>query len=148
MKSDDFRCEVGAVKAPTGLVITGRTYFDRIVSSLPDGQECVLTLTPKKDKRSNAQNRMAWGTVYDQILAGLAADQYEPHERQAAKDIMHEGLTAKYQGYVTDAVTGQQVRKFRTSKATKQEFSDYIEWVARFAAQECGIVVTLPGESE
>lgn len=147
MKSSDFRYEVGAVKAPKGLVITGRAYFDRIVSSLPDGQECVLTLTPKKDKRSNQQNRMIWGTFYDQLLAGLAADQYDAHERAQAKELIHEGLTALYQGYVTDEVTGVQVRKFRSSKSTKAEFTAFVEWAAKYAAENFGIVVTLPGET-
>jgi hypothetical protein len=128
-------------------VILARPYFDRVLSTIAVGEEFNLTIAEHKEKRSNAQNRMMWSTVYDQILAGLAADQYDAHERTAAKDLIHEGLCAKYQGYTTDAVTGLQVRKFRTSKATKQEFTDYIEWVARFAAQECGIVVVLPGEA-
>ncbi len=124
-----------------------RGLFDRmVIAHLAIGEVCDLTISEHREKRSNAQNRMAWGTVYDQILAGLAADQYEPQERAAAKDLIHEGLCGKYQGYVTDPVTKQEVRKFRSSKATKQEFSDYIEWVARFAATEYGVVVVLPGE--
>jgi hypothetical protein len=147
MKRGDFTQTFSAAKGPKGLTIQARPFFDRFVQSLPDGQELVLTVEPRKDKRSNAQNRMAWGTLYDQLIYGIAdAAGYDRHERAEAKELIHEGLTAKFQGTVTDKVTGQQVRKFRTSKATKQEFTDYVEWVCRFAAQEYGVVVMLPGE--
>jgi hypothetical protein len=138
-----------ASRTPQGLLIAARPYFDRVVAaSLGMGEVCDLTISEHVEKRSNAQNRMAWGTVYDQLLEGIGdAAGYDRHERAAAKDLIHEGLTAKYQGTVTDKVTGQEVRKFRTSKASKQEFSDYIEWVARFAATEYGVVIVLPGEA-
>ena len=142
-----LRYEFRASKSEKGLVILGRPFFDRVVASLREGCEYVLTLTEHIDKRSNAQNRMVWGTVYSQIKDGLVrAGHYEPHERDEVKALIHEGLCAKYQGYVTCPVTGQQVRKFRSSKANKQEFSDYVEWVARYAATEYGVVVVLPGE--
>ena len=128
-------------------VILARPYFNRVLSTIAVGEEFDLTIAEHQEKRSNKQNRMVWGTILDQLIAGLAADQYEPHERAEAKELIYEGLCAKYQGYVTDAVTGQQVRKFRGSKATKAEFTEFVEWVARFAAQECGIVVVLPGEA-
>lgn len=137
-----------AVKAVNGLVITGRAYFDRVIASLPEGQQFDLTLTPHKDKRTNTQNRAMWGQCYDSLLVGLAdAVGYDRHERVTAKELLHEGLCAKYQGYVTCPLTGQQVRKFRTSKATKQEFTDYLDWVARYAATEFGVVVSLPGDA-
>lgn len=146
--SQDWTYTFAFAKGPQGLNILGRAYFDRVVSSLPDGQEGVMVITPKKEKRTNAQNRAMWGTVYDSLLLGLAdAVGYDRHERAAAKELLHEGLCAKFGGMETCKITGQQVRKFRTSKATKQEFSDYIEWVARFAATEYGVVVALPGEA-
>jgi hypothetical protein len=129
------------------LVILAQGYFNRALSSVQPGEVFDLTIAEHQEKRSNKQNRMVWGTVLDQLIAGLAADQYEPHERAEAKELIYEGLCARFQGYVTDAVTGQQVRKFRGSKATKAEFTEFVEWVARFAAQEYGIVITLPGEA-
>lgn len=138
-----------AVKTPKGLSFgPAKPYFDRVVSSLGNGTEVLVTLTEKQDKRTNAQNRAMWGIVYDSLLFGIAdAAGYDRHERAMAKELIHEGLCVKFGGTITDKVTGQEVRKFRTSKATKQEFSDYIEWVARFAATEYGIVVALPGEA-
>lgn len=144
----DFSQTFAATKSPAGLKIAGRSLFDRFVSSLGDGEQVTLTIAPLKEKRSNQQNRMLWGTVYDQLIEGISIEAgYDRHERAQAKELIHEGLCGKYGGYETCKVTGQQVRKFRTAKATKQQFTDYIEWVARFAAQEYGVVIALPGEA-
>jgi hypothetical protein len=129
------------------LVILAQGYFNRALSSVAAGEVFDLTIAEHQEKRSSKANRMLWGTFYDQLLAGLAADQYDSHERADAKELIHEGLTALYQGYVTDEVTGVQVRKFRSSKATKAEFTAFVEWAAKYAAETFGIVVTLPGEA-
>lgn len=144
----NFRYAFAGVISEKGLVINGRALFDRTMVACGVGTEVVLTVENRREKRSSAQNRLMWGTTYDQLIAGIAAEAgYDRHERELAKELIHEGLCAKYGGTVTDPVTKEQVRKFRTSKATKQEFSDYIEWVARFAAQEYGVVIALPGEA-
>lgn len=128
-------------------VILARPYFDRVLSTVAEGEVFDLTIAEHQEKRSNKQNRMMWGTIYDQLLAGLAADQYDAHERAHAKELIHEGLCALFQGYVTDEVTGCQVRKFRSSKATKAEFTEFVEWAAKYAAETFGIVIVLPGEA-
>lgn len=140
----DWTYTFAFAKGPQGLNILGRAYFDRVVSSLPDGQEGVMTIAPKKEKRTNAQNRMIWGTVYDQLITALADELgYEKPE----KEYLHEALCRLYGGTVEDKATGLTVRKFRTSKATKQEFTDYVEWLARWAAKEHGVNIVLPGEA-
>lgn len=148
MRHDWSYTFIAAKDDKAGLMIQGRPYFDRVVSTLAAGELVVMKLEPWVEKRTNAQNRGMWGVTYDSLIAGLVtAGHYEPHERAQMKALIHEGLCAQYQGYVMCPVTKQQVRKFRTSKATKQEFSDFIEWVARFAAKEYGVVVELPGEA-
>jgi len=145
MSTDRFT--FSAHKAPSGLVIDARPYFDRVVSSLGDGERFVLTLEPHRERRSGRANRALWGPIYDSLLLGLAdAVGYDRHDLAKGKELLHEGLCLKYGGSVTCPVTGQPVRKFRTSKATVREFSDFIEWVARYAAEEHGVVVQLPGE--
>lgn len=144
----DWSYTFSAAKGPKGLEIQGRAYFNRVVSTLADGELVVVTLAPFKEKRSNKANRALWGPVYDSILLQLAdAVGYDRHERASAKELIHEGLCGKYGGYETCPVTKREIRKFRTSKATKQQFSDYLEWLARFCAEEYGIVVELPGEA-
>ena len=148
MKRGDFSQTVSAAKGPKGLVIQLRPYFDRFVQSLPDGQELVLTVEPRKDKRSNRANRMMWGVAYEQAVEViLSAEGYRRDQWADMKDLMHEGLCARYQGYVTCPVTKQQVRKFRTSKASKAEFTAYIEWLAQMIAEDYGVAIELPGDA-
>lgn len=136
-----------AAKGQKGMHVLAEDYLNRVLSTLALGEEFGLTIFELQDKRSSKANRALWGPVYDSILLQLAdAVGYDRHERSAAKELIHEGLTGKYGGYETCPVTKREVRKFRTSKATKQQFTDYIEWVARYCAEEYGIVVELPGE--
>lgn len=136
-----------AKDAKAGLMIQGRPYFDRVVSTLAAGELVVMELKPWVEKRTNKQNRGMWGITYDSLLDGLVREgSYRADERARMKVLIHEGLCARYKGYETCPVTKQEVRKFRTSKANKQEFSDYIKFVAQYAAEEHGVVIALPGE--
>lgn len=142
----DWRYEFRAVKAPVGLVFTSRGYFDRVVSTLGNGEEIVVTLEKPQDKRSSQANRGLWGPVYDQLIAGLAQAQGIEQGDGLSKDLMHEGLLQKFSGTVVDPVTHCTVAKERSSSMTVARFGEFMEFVARFAAEEYGIVITLPGE--
>lgn len=144
----DLRYTFAATKGSRGLNIEARPYFDRVVSSLGDGERFTLTLEPFKEKRSNRANRMMWSTCYDQAIeAILSKDGYRRDEWQKLKPLIHEGLCGKYQGYVICPVTKQQVRKFRSSEATSAEFAAYINWLAQLLAEEYGYAMILPGEA-
>jgi len=138
-----------ASRTPKGLLIANRAYFDRVVSaSLGMGEVCDLTLAQHIERRSLKQNRALWGPIYSQVQEViLSKEGYRRDEWPAMKELIHEGLCAKYQGYVTCPVTKQQVRKFRTSKATVAEMRDYMEWLAQFMAEEYHIAIELPGEA-
>lgn len=139
-----------AAKTPKGdLKIIGRAFFDRVVSSLKlaDGEVCDLILQEHVEKRSSKANRYLWGPLYDEAMEViLSSEGYRRDEWPQMKLLMHEGLTGKYQGYVTCPVTKQQVRKFRSSKATVAEFKAYIEWVIQLVAEDYGVAIALPGE--
>jgi hypothetical protein len=93
----------------------------------------------KKD-RSLDQNAWCWGVAYPLIAESLG---YEPHEIEE----LHYGLVAKWGGEHFDKRLGAMVPNKRSSKLTTKEFSDYMEWLVRFGAKECGGVnVPLPGE--
>jgi hypothetical protein len=142
----EWAYEFQGVKAGAELVIQGRAFYDRAISALGDGERVLMKLSKWKDTRTSKQNRLIWGGVYRDILEQLADDVgYDKHDARG-KDQLHEALCIKYGGTVKDPLTGYDVRKFRSSQANKQEFSDYVEWIARWAATEHGIVVTLPGE--
>lgn len=146
MTTDRFT--FSAHKAPTGLVIDARPYFDRVVSSLGDGERFVVTLEPYKEKRSNKQIRAIFGPIYDQIREViLSKEGYRRDEWPRLKDMMHEGLAGKYRGYETCPITKQPVRRFRLSRATKDETTEYMEWLAQMVAEDYGVAIELPGDN-
>lgn len=139
---------LAAFKNPAGEIeFDAKEYLRRVLSTLAVGEEFVVTLKEFEDKRTNRQNRALWGVVYDSLLAGLAdAVGYDKHDK-SGKEQLHQGLLCLYGGTVIEPVTKREVPKVRSSTMTKQEFSDYVEWIARWAASEHGVIVELPGEA-
>lgn len=96
----------------------------------------------QKRTRSTDQNAWVWSVAYPAIAEALG---YEPHEIEE----LHYGLVAKWGGEHFDKRLGAMVPNQRSSKLTTKQFSDYMEWLVRFGAKECGgIVILLPDESE
>ena len=100
-----------------------------------------ITITPLKRTRSLDQNAYVWGVAYPHLANALG---YEPHEHED----LHYGLVAKWGGEHFDKRLGAMVPNKRSSKLTTTEFSDYMEWLVRFAAKECGCVIPLPDEAD
>ena len=139
--------EFAAVKAPVGLVFTSRPFFDRAISTLGDGEEVTVTVAKRQDKRSLAMNRALWGPIYTQLIAGIAeAVGYDAHDA-SGKEYLHEGLLMLFGGTVVDPITKREVAKERSSQMTVARFSEFMEWIVRWAATEYGVVVVLPGEA-
>jgi hypothetical protein len=106
------------------------------------GKDTELVIRERKSQRSLDQNAWIWGVAYPVIAEALGYDSHEIEE-------LHYGLVAKWGGEHFDKRLGAMVPNKRSSKLTTKEFSDYMEWLVRFAAVELGgIVVPLPGESE
>lgn len=138
--------EFSAVKGAQGLVIQGRDFYEQAIARLGDGERVMGRLTTDVEKRSAQQNRMLWGPIYDQLIAGIAEDVgYDKHDH-IDKENMHEGLLMLFGGTVVDPVTKREVAKERSSSMTTARFAEFVEWIVRYAADEHGIVVTLPGE--
>ncbi len=142
----DWRYEFSAVKSDKGLVFASRPYFDRVVSTLGDGEEVVVTVAKPQNKRSIQANRALWGPMYDSLMDGIAAEVGIDRGDKKAKELMHEGLLERFAGTVLEPVTKREVAKERSSSMTVARFSEFMEFVARFAADEYGVVVALPGE--
>lgn len=119
--------------------------YARHVRSLA-GKFVEVICRPERRKRSNQQNRWVWGYAYEQILAAWG---YAPDERKAAtKEDLHEKLVGECFGTHWDDRLKCQVRNVRTSKLSTAEFSQYMEWLPRYAAQEptLRIVLMMPNE--
>ncbi len=89
---------------------------------------------PKKETRSQQQNRYYWGVVLKTIGLELG---YEPEEA-------HQIFAAMFLSYEKDNRTF--TRSTTTLKTNETE--DYLEKVRRFAAMELSINVPLPNEIE
>ncbi len=107
------------------------------------GQLVELTLKARKSKRSIDQNRLLWRCI--EILAEHLG--YDAHEHER----LHYDLLAIRFGTVAvpPLIKGAPPRivPAQTSSPLKtDEFSDYVEWLVRYAAVEFGCVVELPGD--
>lgn len=107
-----------------------------------DGTLVDVTVQPHRKHRSIEQNAWIWGVAYPVIAEAIG---YDLHEH----DDLHYALIAKCFGEHFDKRVGAMVPNKRSSKLTTREFSEYMEWLVRFAATDLGgIVVPLPNESE
>jgi len=117
-----------------------RSRFDQHLKSLA-GADCELVVRKRKSQRSLVQNSYIWGVAYPVIAEALGYDRHEHEE-------LHYGLVAKWGGEHFDKRIGSMVPNKRSSKLSTKEFSDYIDWLVRFAAESLHVNVPLPGESE
>lgn len=92
-----------------------------------------------KSKRSLDQNAWIWGVAYPLLAETLGYDYEE-------RDALHYALVAKCFGTNYDERLKADLPKKRSSKLSTKEFSEYMEWLVRFAAKEFECVIPLPGE--
>ena len=100
-----------------------------------EGRRLTVAVAREVRDRSNPQNKYYWGVVI-KLLSDWAG--YEPEE-------MHESLKDRFLA-MPDARTGLRI-SHSTTKMTTNEFSEYIETVKRFAAEN-GINIPEPGQIE
>lgn len=97
----------------------------------------------KKSRRTNDQNALLWVLYQDALkLGGEALGGW-------TKDDIHEYMLGEYHGWEIHEALGRkrQKPKARSSRMTKLEFSDFVEFVVRRFAEH-GIVLELPDESK
>ncbi len=106
------------------------------IASLPLDKAWKVVVEPWKATRSQSQNRYLFGVVYPALLAHL--DGWE------AEDV-HEYFLGEHFGWETlEGLGRKRVKPLRrSSKLTKQEFSDYIAFIQKRAA-EIGVFIPDP----
>lgn len=100
------------------------------LSTLPREKEFRVVVTEMKPRRSLSQNAMLWA-LYDDLLED---EQFGGWTR----DEVHEEMLKRHFGTEERIAAGGIIREFpcrRSSGLSKQEFSEFIEAVIRFAAQ-------------
>lgn len=100
-----------------------------------EGRRMTVAVARETRDRSSPQNKYYWGVVI-KMLSDWAG--YEPEE-------MHEALKDRFLA-MPDARTGLRV-SHSTAKMTTEKFSEYIEAVKRFAAEN-GVNIPEPGQTE
>lgn len=96
----------------------------------------------KKSRRTNDQNALLWALYDDAIKQGG-----ETLGGWSREDV-HEFMLGEYHGWdVCEAFGRKRMKpKKRSSRLTKSEFGDFVEFVVRKFAEH-GIVLELPGDS-
>lgn len=103
------------------------------------GAELDIVIRGHRSQRSLDQNRWIWGVAYPLLADSLGYDRDEIED-------LHYALVEKWGGSHFDARMGTTVPNKRSSKLTTKEFSDFMEWLVRFAAKHCNCVIPLPDE--
>jgi len=109
-----------------------------ILGKLAQDKAWLVTVEEYKPRRSTQQNRYLWGVVYPALLAHL--DGWE------AEDI-HEYMLGECFGWETLQGFGRRrLRPMRrSSRMNKQEFSDFVAFIQRKAA-DMGVFIPDPDQ--
>ena len=105
------------------------------------GRDVEVIIRDKRQKRSVDQNSWIWGVAYPLIAETLGYDKHEI-------EMLHYALLGECYGTEYDQRFGRELPRVGSSKLTTKQFSEYMEWLIRWAATEHGITIPLPGESE
>lgn len=105
------------------------------------GKRAEVVFRKPKSKRSLEQNKWHWGIAVPMIADSLGYDRHEYKE-------VHYALVAKCFGTKFDPKLKIEIPNKRSSELTTREFAELMEWEVRYAAQEWGVVLPLPGEAE
>lgn len=111
--------------------------------------DVTLTLSRKKRTRSTEANAYLWGVVYEDILQGLRAIAQDAGERCpfADRDELHDAMKYLRLGVEVLNVNGVTIeRPHPTRSMDSKEFTAYVDWLKKMAAERWRIYVREPGE--
>lgn len=119
-----------------------RSLTSRLLHAVKAKELKVLVTVEKYVKRrSNKQNAWEWSCALPLMLADSG---YELNEMKQAKEDLHYALIAKCFGTHYDARLKAEVPKVRSSNLTTEQYSYYMGWLQRHAAQEWLVIVPDP----
>lgn len=122
-----------------GGIVQNRKPITTLFRSLKDGK--YLIEISGADKRSNPQNRYYWGLVVPLIQKGI-----KDLGTELTKEETHEFLKARFNVQELYKDTGEQISiPVSTTRLNKEQFSEYIEKIQRFASEFLSITIPDPG---
>ncbi len=130
----------GTVNAGGTLALERPIDFRKYLHQLKE-KRVEVVVRRAKTKRSLEQNAWIWGVAYPLLAETLGYDYEE-------RDALHYALVAKCFGTDYDERLKVDLPRKRSSRLSTKEFSEYMEWLVRFAAKEFDCVIPLPGEVE
>ena len=101
----------------------------------------LVEVKEKRPTRTDPQNRLLWSLYSDLLrMGGEAMGGW-------TKDELHEFFLGEHTGWEIKTIFGlkKRVPMKRSSEMNKQEFTDFIDYIVRFAAEQ-GVVLSLPGD--
>ena len=116
----------------------------RMLQHLPSNKPLAITVELWKKPRTNQQNAYLWGVAYPAILEGGGEAL-----KGWLRDDIHEYMTGEYGGWeVLEGFGRKRMRPvMRSSTMTKQQFSEYLDWLGAKCA-DMGIVIPEPQTGE
>lgn len=109
------------------------------------GGDFVVTLAKNSRKRSTSQNAWIWGVAYPLLADHLGYDHHE-HER-LHYDLLSVRFGTKAVAPLLPGAPPRIEPQRTSSELTTKEFSDYMDWLVRYAATEFGVVIPLPDDA-
>jgi hypothetical protein len=116
----------------------------RMAQHLPTDKPFAVTVEVWKKPRTNQQNAYLWGVAYPAILEGGGEAL-----RGWTRDDLHEYFLGEFGSWeVLEGFGRKRMRPvMRSSTMTKQQFSDYLDWLGAKCA-DMGIVIPEPQTGE
>ena len=111
-----------------------------MLQHLPSNKPLSVTVELWKKPRTNQQNAYLWGVAYPAILEGGGEAL-----KGWSRDDIHEYMVGEYGGWeVLEGFGRKRMRPvMRSSTMTKQQFSDYLDWLGAKCAN-MGITIPEP----
>lgn len=106
-------------------------------------KQLMIRVDKRGSRRSTPQNRYYWGVVVAEVRLGFLEIGYDMTAEQT-----HDWLKEKFNPVIVENKLGITIEMpGTTTQMTKTQFSEYIERIARFAAEYLSITIPSPNES-
>jgi hypothetical protein len=137
--SETARCQFEATLDAEGKLHPRSTAIVRARLARWAGKRVLVTVEKEKKVRSDPQNRLLWGLIYEDLLAGLRELAVEAGEKCPfrTKDELHEAMKHVFIGPTVVKVPGAGEMEIppRSRSLTTDQFSEFISQILKWAAE-------------
>jgi hypothetical protein len=149
-----IQAQINHVKNDKGETILSPQSFEIIHNALAQmrqaGGPWNIDFKQARKTRTNPQNSYYWGVVIPNMMRGFVemGNDLDPNSKED-REMIHDFLKGRFCFETTQLVTPEGLADVpkSTTRLDWMEFNEYIDRIARFAAEHFGITIPLP-ESE